>query len=271
MCKWVGEWVGVNTCVSYYCTQSLPAFSGVHAKRNTWAESLISLFCSQSYLHDPYFFLYATLATTDGEDLHFTNGTRTTAGSVVQSLHKLKDIDDKGNVIPPKTKEHTLYLWSSFQDGGFFIFADISVRHEGFFKLKFTLFKIIEQVSLTFIWYWTVDWLEKCFFFCYGCTTEPMSIAFAQCFRIRSKCTRQRVRMTKHTRVYMTRWMWLILILFWSLAFPGMSGTFILSDIFQYSFRSVHWSRCSCRIDFLDTLLFRSRSTYSHSKGDKNT
>lgn len=42
----------------------------------------------------------------------------------MQSLHKLKDIDDK--------------------DGGFFIFADISVRHEGFFKLKFTLFKIIE-------------------------------------------------------------------------------------------------------------------------------
>ena len=53
-------------------------------------------FCSQSYLHDPYFFLYATLATTDGQDLHFMNGTRTTAGSVVQSLHKLKDIDDKG-------------------------------------------------------------------------------------------------------------------------------------------------------------------------------
>ncbi|KAJ8654053.1 hypothetical protein O0I10_010264 [Lichtheimia ornata] len=92
---------------------------------------IVQLICrdpdDQSYLHDPYFFLYATLATTDGQDLHFMNGTRTTAGSVVQSLHKLKDIDDK--------------------DGGFFIFADISVRHEGFFKLKFTLFKIIEQVS----------------------------------------------------------------------------------------------------------------------------
>ncbi|KAI7876564.1 hypothetical protein K492DRAFT_172389 [Lichtheimia hyalospora FSU 10163] len=89
---------------------------------------IVQLICrdpdDQSYLHDPYFFLYATLATTDGQDLHFMNGTRTTAGSVVQSLHKLKDIDDK--------------------DGGFFIFADISVRHEGFFKLKFTLFKIIE-------------------------------------------------------------------------------------------------------------------------------
>ncbi|KAI9314582.1 velvet factor-domain-containing protein [Dichotomocladium elegans] len=47
------------------------------------------------------------------------------AGSVVQSLHKLKDVDDK--------------------DGGFFIFADISVRHEGHFKLKFTLFRIVEN------------------------------------------------------------------------------------------------------------------------------
>ncbi|KAI7854123.1 velvet factor-domain-containing protein [Circinella umbellata] len=75
-----------------------------------------------SYLQNPYFFLYATLATTTGDDLHFSNNTRTTAGSVVQSLHKLKDVDNR--------------------DGGFFIFADISVRHEGFFKLKFTLFKI---------------------------------------------------------------------------------------------------------------------------------
>lgn len=54
------------------------------------------LFDSQSYLYDPYYFLYATLATENGEDLHFSNGTRTTVGSVVQSLHKLKDIDNRG-------------------------------------------------------------------------------------------------------------------------------------------------------------------------------
>ena len=54
---------------------------------------------SPSYLQNPYFFLYATLATTTGDDLHFSNNTRTTAGSVVQSLHKLKDVDNRGMFI----------------------------------------------------------------------------------------------------------------------------------------------------------------------------
>ncbi|KAI7867011.1 velvet factor-domain-containing protein [Spinellus fusiger] len=75
------------------------------------------------YYTNPHTFLYATLATSESQkDLHFVNGTRTTAGSMVQSLHKLKDIDDK--------------------EGGFFVFADISVRLEGFFKLRFTMFEI---------------------------------------------------------------------------------------------------------------------------------
>lgn len=150
--KWVSRWVCVCVCVRVCaCILLLPKLSllspGSTPKEIPEPNQSSFHFCSQSYLHDPYFFLYATLATTDGQDLHFMNGTRTTAGSVVQSLHKLKDIDDKGMcVIPPKTKEHALLI-IVYQDGGFFIFADISVRHEGFFKLKFTLFKIIEQVS----------------------------------------------------------------------------------------------------------------------------
>ncbi|KAI8645779.1 velvet factor-domain-containing protein [Parasitella parasitica] len=75
------------------------------------------------YLQNPYFFLYATLTDGRGEtDLHFVNGNRTTAGTVVQSLHKLKDHDNT--------------------DGGFFIFSDISVRLEGYYRLKFTLYEI---------------------------------------------------------------------------------------------------------------------------------
>ncbi|ORY99223.1 velvet factor-domain-containing protein [Syncephalastrum racemosum] len=73
----------------------------------------------------PYMFVYATLV--DGEtnkDLHMTeNGTRTMAGTVVQSLHRLKD--DYG------------------QEGAFAVFSDINIRVEGWFKLKFTLFDII--------------------------------------------------------------------------------------------------------------------------------
>ncbi|ORE18440.1 hypothetical protein BCV71DRAFT_179497, partial [Rhizopus microsporus] len=44
------------------------------------------------------------------------------AGAVVQSLYKLKNLDNS--------------------DGGFFIFSDISVRLEGLYRLKFTLFSI---------------------------------------------------------------------------------------------------------------------------------
>lgn len=52
---------------------------------------------SDEYLQNPYFFLYATLTDVRGEtDLHFVNGNRTTAGTVVQSLHKLKDHDNTG-------------------------------------------------------------------------------------------------------------------------------------------------------------------------------
>ncbi|KAI7872058.1 velvet factor-domain-containing protein [Spinellus fusiger] len=74
-------------------------------------------------LYNPYLFVYATLTNPEDEtDLDFMNGNRTTAGQMVQSLHKLKDVDNK--------------------DGGFFVFADISVRLEGFYKLKFTLFEM---------------------------------------------------------------------------------------------------------------------------------
>ncbi|CAO3688345.1 unnamed protein product [Rhizopus stolonifer] len=78
---------------------------------------------NDDFLQNPYFFLYATLTDASGKvDLHYINGNKTTAGAVVQSLHKLKDLDDT--------------------DGGFFVFSDISVRLEGIYRLRFTLFGI---------------------------------------------------------------------------------------------------------------------------------
>ncbi|KAI8640583.1 velvet factor-domain-containing protein [Parasitella parasitica] len=75
------------------------------------------------YQNSANFFLHTTLANaSDDSDIHDVNGIRTTAGSVVQSLHKLKDTNNT--------------------EGAFFIFADISIRIEGVFKLKFTLFQI---------------------------------------------------------------------------------------------------------------------------------
>src|SRR5690349_13463277 len=50
---------------------------------------------------------------------------RALAGTVVSSLNRLKDVDNS--------------------DGGFFVFGDISVRIEGRFCLRFTLFELIER------------------------------------------------------------------------------------------------------------------------------
>ncbi|EAW10531.1 protein vosA [Aspergillus clavatus NRRL 1] len=48
------------------------------------------------------------------------------AGTLVSSLHRLKDVDNN--------------------DGGFFVFGDLSVKMEGQFRLKFTLFEMRKDV-----------------------------------------------------------------------------------------------------------------------------
>ncbi|KAI8065961.1 velvet factor-domain-containing protein [Gongronella butleri] len=85
---------------------------------------IVQLYCSCLSLQ-PIFYLYATLTTDENMDINDHHGHSTTAGTVVQSLHKLKGLNN--------------------QEGGFFIFADISVRLEGTYRLKFTLFEIVEN------------------------------------------------------------------------------------------------------------------------------
>ncbi|KAJ2843081.1 hypothetical protein J3B02_005382, partial [Coemansia erecta] len=78
------------------------------------------------YLHNPYYFMYATLMDESGErELNTLSDkkARTMTGSVVASLAHLKDIN--GN------------------DGAFFVFPDLSVRCEGVYRLKFSLFEIV--------------------------------------------------------------------------------------------------------------------------------
>ncbi|KAI8855006.1 velvet factor-domain-containing protein [Chytridium lagenaria] len=79
-----------------------------------------------SYLYNPYYFMYASLISQDSEEeLHLLRDgkTRSTTGSIVSSLYRLKDLDNK--------------------DGAFFVFPDLSVRMEGAYRLKFSLFEII--------------------------------------------------------------------------------------------------------------------------------
>ncbi|KAI9032876.1 velvet factor [Phycomyces nitens] len=64
----------------------------------------------------------ANLAHWSNDNEIYTPNHNALSGQAVSSLYKLKDIDN--------------------HDGGFFIFGDLSVKVEGRFRLKFTLFEI---------------------------------------------------------------------------------------------------------------------------------
>ncbi|KAK9762961.1 hypothetical protein K7432_010782 [Basidiobolus ranarum] len=79
-----------------------------------------------TFLYNPYYFMYASLMLADSdEEMHLLHDgkTRSTTGSLVSSLYHLKDVNNS--------------------DGGFFVFPDLSVRMEGRYRLKFTLFEIV--------------------------------------------------------------------------------------------------------------------------------
>ena len=91
-----------------------------------------SKYTIRNYLQSPYYFVACRLwDATDDQPADKGDLTDTPlVGSLVSSLHRLKDVDN--------------------QDGGFFVFGDISVKIEGSFRLKFTLFEILsgQVVSL---------------------------------------------------------------------------------------------------------------------------
>ena len=83
---------------------------------------------NQSFLQNPYYFMYASLASPDrDEELHLLKDgkTRCTTGSVVSSLYHLKDTERQN------------------EDAGFFVFPDVSVRTEGSYRLKLSLFEVV--------------------------------------------------------------------------------------------------------------------------------
>lgn len=67
--------------------------------------------------------------TRSKEDMHLfkDNRTKATTGSSVSSLFPLKDIEDSNGV-----------------ESGFFVFPDLSVRMEGVYRLKFSLYEIVK-------------------------------------------------------------------------------------------------------------------------------
>ncbi|GJJ76658.1 hypothetical protein EMPS_09017 [Entomortierella parvispora] len=80
---------------------------------------------NKDYLQSPYLFMCCNLVHADDPNGEIVAPAhRALAGTVVSSLNRLKDVDNS--------------------DGGFFVFGDISVRIEGHFRLRFSLFELIE-------------------------------------------------------------------------------------------------------------------------------
>ncbi|KAG4442650.1 hypothetical protein IFR05_001835 [Cadophora sp. M221] len=80
---------------------------------------------SQNFLQSPYFFMSCSLLPeSDNGNPSSAAGNlgATLAGTLVSSLHRLKDTDNF--------------------DGAFFVFGDLSVKHEGRFRLQFTLYEM---------------------------------------------------------------------------------------------------------------------------------
>ncbi|KAF8445402.1 velvet factor [Terfezia claveryi] len=82
---------------------------------------------AQNYLQSPYYFMCTNLYTVNEKPTPIAPH-QALAGTLVSSLHRLKDIDNS--------------------DGGFFVFGDLSVKIEGEFRLRFSLFEINEVVHI---------------------------------------------------------------------------------------------------------------------------
>ncbi|KAH0544568.1 hypothetical protein FGG08_001340 [Glutinoglossum americanum] len=80
---------------------------------------------AQNYLQSPYYFMCCNLYDPLHEQPATSAPHTALAGTLVSSLHRLKDIDNS--------------------DGGFFVFGDLSVKLEGEFRLRFSLFEMLKK------------------------------------------------------------------------------------------------------------------------------
>lgn len=81
----------------------------------------------------------ANLAHPYNDDEIYTPNHNALCGQTVSSMYRLKDIDNLG-MYTASLLHHMLIMLTI--DGGFFILGDLSVKVQGQFRLKLTLFEI---------------------------------------------------------------------------------------------------------------------------------
>ncbi|KAF8214434.1 hypothetical protein K438DRAFT_879889 [Mycena galopus ATCC 62051] len=111
-------------------------------------------FYAQSFRQNPYCFMFASLAKPDEDtELHWLKDgrARCTTGSVVSSLYALKDPTAPGAASSnsgdesgrPATAKDGRTPACPASDTGSFVCPDLSVRTEGSYRLKLSLFEVV--------------------------------------------------------------------------------------------------------------------------------
>ncbi|KAF8214598.1 velvet factor [Mycena galopus ATCC 62051] len=109
----------------------------------------------QSFLQNPYYFMCVFAKPYNVTALHWLKDgrTRCTSGSVVNSLYALKDppapdaSTNNGDASgSPAAAKYGPTTASPASNEGFFVFPDLSVRREGSYRLKLSLFEVVGDV-----------------------------------------------------------------------------------------------------------------------------
>ena len=99
----------------------------------------VALTIRRNWLQNPYYFVCCSLINEDPTKPPRNKGDTGLSGTLVSSLHRLKDLDNTG-----KAMIEVKYLIKLIGiDGGFFVFGDLSVKVEGVFRLSFSLYELI--------------------------------------------------------------------------------------------------------------------------------
>ncbi|BAE58216.1 unnamed protein product [Aspergillus oryzae RIB40] len=108
---------------------------------STFPDASLTRDPQRHYLQSPYYFMCCSLFDpSDDVPVPVPPSTALT-GTLVSSLHRLKDVDNNGTLTPVGVVAVKLAELTGL-DGGFFVFGDLSVKVEGDFRLKFTLFEM---------------------------------------------------------------------------------------------------------------------------------
>lgn len=109
-----------------------------HAQADVLAEQ------TRNYLQSPYYFMCCNLWDVSEDRPAQADSQSALAGTVVSSLHRLKDTDNSGT-SGRVGRRRNIVIWIDLSaDGGFFVFGDLSVKIEGVFRLRFQLFEVMQ-------------------------------------------------------------------------------------------------------------------------------